>query len=71
MSYTGHVFLPSPALPNELRRTRCVCGLVRRITLDDRGGYVSHDSDDDGATWRAVRHGVNCPRRVTPATREA
>jgi len=34
---------------------------VRRITLDDRGGYVSHDSDDDGVTWRAVRHGVNCP----------
>ena len=68
MSYTGHVLLHSPALPNEVRRTRCVCGLVRRITLDDRGGYVSHDSDDDGATWR---HGVNCPRRVTPAAREA
>jgi hypothetical protein len=69
--YTGHVHLPSPALPNEVRRTRCVCGLVRRITLDALDGYVSHDSDDDGATWRAVRHGVNCPRRVTPATREA
>jgi len=49
--YTGHVLLPSPALPNELRRTRCVCGLVRRITLDDRGGYVSHDSDDDGVRF--------------------
>ena len=71
MSYTGHVLLPSPALPSEVRRTRCVCGLVRRIALDARGGYVSHDSDDDGATWRAVRHGVNCPRRVTPADREA
>ena len=64
MSYRGHVFLPSPALPGEVRRTRCVCGLVRRITLDASGGYLSHDSDDDGATWRAVRHGTDCPRRV-------
>ena len=69
--YRSHVLLPVTPRPGELRRTRCVCGLVRRITLDDRGGYVSHDSDDDGATWRAVRHGVNCPRRVTPASREA
>lgn len=61
--YTRHDLLPSPALPNEVRRTRCVCGLVRRITLDARGGYVPEDSDD-GETWREPTYGTDCPRRV-------
>lgn len=68
--YRSHVFLPSPALPNEVRRTRCVCGLVRRVTLNASGGYVAEESDD-GETWRAPRYGEDCARRVTPADREA
>ena len=65
MTYLSHVHLPAVAHPNELRRTRCACGLVRRVTITASGGYVSEDSDD-GQTWRAPRYGEDCARRVTP-----
>ena len=68
--YRSHVMLSVPALPNELRRTRCVCGLVRRVTLNASGGYVAEESDD-GETWRAPRYGLDCARRVTPDDRGA
>ena len=68
--YRSHVMLPAPPLPNELRRARCVCGLVRRVTLAPSGAYVPEESAD-GETWRAPRYGEDCARRVTPADREA
>jgi len=63
--YLSHVLLLAVARPSEVRRTRCACGLVRRVTLTASGGYVSEDSDD-GQTWRAPRYGEDCARRVTP-----
>ena len=65
MTYLSLVLLPAVAGHNELRRTRCACGLVRRVTITASGGYVSEDSDD-GQTWRAPRYGEDCARRVTP-----
>ena len=65
MTYLSHVTLPAVARHSEVRRARCACGLVRRVTLTASGGYVSEDSDD-GQTWRAPRYGADCARRVTP-----
>lgn len=63
--YRSHVLLPVAPRPNELRRTRCVCGLTRRVTIAPSGAYVPEESDD-GETWRAPRYGLDCARRVTP-----
>ena len=65
MTYLSHVLLPAVARPGEVRRTRCACGLVRRVTITASGGYVAEESDD-GQTWRAPVYGADCARRVTP-----
>ena len=70
MTYRSHVFTSTTPRPGELRRTRCVCGLIRRVTIAPSGAYV-HEESDDGETWRAPRYGLDCARRVTPDDREA